>query len=84
MERAAGFTHDDTAQARLDKLDTLLARSFTSRQDAALLADMVSLPNDGRYPTLELAPQQRRQKTLQALDRANACAVAVSSGSDDF
>ena len=45
----------------------MLARSLTSRQDAALLADMVSLPNDGRYPTLELAPQQRRQKTLQAL-----------------
>ena len=41
--------------------------SFTPRQDAALLADMLSLPNDGRYPTLELDPQQRRQKTLEAL-----------------
>ena len=67
MERAAGFTHDDNTQAKLDKIDTLLARSFTERQDAALLADMLSLPNDGRYPTLELVPQQRRQKTLQAL-----------------
>ena len=28
---------------------------------------MLSLPHDGRYPTLELAPQQRRQKTLEAL-----------------
>jgi predicted ATPase len=28
---------------------------------------MLSLPNGGRYPTLELAPQQRRQKTLEAL-----------------
>ena len=28
---------------------------------------MLSLPNDGRYPTLELSPQQRRQKTLEAL-----------------
>ena len=28
---------------------------------------MLSLPNDGRYPTLELAPQQRRQRTLEAL-----------------
>jgi tetratricopeptide (TPR) repeat protein len=28
---------------------------------------MLSLPNDGRYPTLELPPQQRRQKTLEAL-----------------
>ena len=67
MERAAGFTHDDNSQAKLDKLDGLLARSFTRPQDAALLADMLSLPNDGRYPTLELDPQQRRQKTLQAL-----------------
>ena len=25
------------------------------------------MPNDGRYPTLELTPQQRRQKTLEAL-----------------
>src|SRR5262249_9596300 len=29
--------------------------------------EMLSLPNDGRYPTLELTPQQRRQKTLEAL-----------------
>ena len=28
MERAAGFTHDDTVQAKLDKLDALLAQSF--------------------------------------------------------
>ena len=28
---------------------------------------MLSLPNDGRHPTLELAPQLRRQKTLEAL-----------------
>ena len=67
MERAAGFTHDDNTQAKLDKLDALLAKSFTPPQDAALLADMLSLPNDGRYPTLELDPQQRRQKTLEAL-----------------
>jgi class 3 adenylate cyclase/tetratricopeptide (TPR) repeat protein len=67
MERAAGFAHDDAAQAKLDKLDTLLALSFTPLHDAALLAEMLSLPNDGRYPTLELAPQQRRQKTLEAL-----------------
>jgi class 3 adenylate cyclase len=52
MERAAGFTHDDNTQAKLDKLDALLARSSTPRPDAALFADMLSLPNDGRYPTL--------------------------------
>jgi predicted ATPase len=67
MERAAGLAHVDKAQAKLDKLDTLLALSLSSRQDAKLLAEMLSLPNDGRYPTLELAPQQRREKTLEAL-----------------
>ena len=67
MERAAGFTHDDTAKAKLDKLDVVLALASTSKQDAALLVEMLSLPNDGRYPALELTPQQRRQKTLEAL-----------------
>ena len=67
MERAAGFAHDDTPQAKLDKLDAVLAQRFAQRQDAALFAEMLSLSNDGRYPTLELEPQQRRQKTLEAL-----------------
>ena len=67
MERAAGFAHDNSPQSKLDKLDALLARSSTSAQDAALFAEMLSLPNDGRYPLLELTPEQRRQRTLQAL-----------------
>jgi class 3 adenylate cyclase len=67
MERAARLTRDDKLQAKLDKLDAMLAQSSTSTQDAALFADMLSLPNDGRYPALELTPQQRRQKTLEAL-----------------
>ncbi len=29
MERAAGFAHNDTAEVKLDKLDALLAQSFT-------------------------------------------------------
>ena len=67
IERAAGFAHDDNAQAKLDKLGALLAQIFMSPQDTALLAEMLSLPNDGRHPKLELVAQQRRQKTLEAL-----------------
>jgi class 3 adenylate cyclase len=67
IERAAGFRHDDAPQAKLDKLGRLLAQSSTSPHDAALLVEMLSLPNDRRYPALELTPQQRRQKTLEAL-----------------
>ena len=67
IERAAAFSRDDSWQAKLDKLDALLTQSSTSARDAALFAEMLSLPNDGRYPVLELAPQQRRQQTLEAL-----------------
>ena len=67
MERAARLAYGDTAQVKLDKLDALLAQTSTSKQDAALFAEMLSLPNDGRYPALDLEPQQRRQKTLEAL-----------------
>jgi class 3 adenylate cyclase/predicted ATPase len=67
MERGAELAHDDTSQARLDKLDAVLAKTSTSTQDAALFAEMLSLPNDGRYPTLDLTSEQRRQRTLQAL-----------------
>jgi class 3 adenylate cyclase/predicted ATPase len=67
MERAAGFAQDDTPRARLDKLDAVLTRTSTPKADAALFADMLSLPNDGRYPTLDLTPEQRRHRTFEAL-----------------
>ena len=67
MERAAGLVPDDTPQARLDKLDAMLARTSTSAGDAALITEMLSLPNDGRYPAVQLTPEQRRQSTLDAL-----------------
>ena len=56
------ITHDDTAQVKLDKLNTVLTQSFTPAQDSALFAEMLSLPNDGRYPAVELLPQQRHRQ----------------------
>ena len=67
MERAAALAYDDKPQAKLDKLDAVLAQTSTSPEDTALLAEMLSLPNGGRYPALELTPEQRRQATLEAL-----------------
>jgi len=66
LERAAELAREDDPKTKLDKLDARLATS-TSREDAALVAEMLSLPNDGRYPAQDLAPRQRRQKTLEAL-----------------
>ena len=67
LERAAGLTREDDPKTKLDRLDARLATSSTSREDVALLAEMLSLPNDGRYPALDLAPPQRRQRTFEAL-----------------
>ena len=67
LERAAGFAAEDDPKTRLDKLDALLARSPTSPEDSGLLADLLGLGNDGRYPVIELSPIHRRQQTLAAL-----------------
>jgi class 3 adenylate cyclase len=67
MERAAGLVHDDTAQVKLDKLDAVLAQTSTAKLDVALFTEMLSLTSDGRYPALDLTPEQVRQGTLQAL-----------------
>jgi class 3 adenylate cyclase len=68
LERAAAFARDDTPVLKLDKLDALLALASAPKQDGALIAELLSIPNDGRYPKLDLTPQQRRQKTLDALN----------------
>jgi predicted ATPase/class 3 adenylate cyclase len=67
LERAAAFSREDDAKAKLDKLDALLALSAASPAEAALCADLLSLGNDGRYPKLEMSSQQQRQMTLDAL-----------------
>jgi len=67
IERAAGFSYDDKLREKLNKLDRVLAQTATSAEDGALIAEMLSLPNDGRYPTPELVPEQRRQRVLEAL-----------------
>src|SRR4029453_15430646 len=41
MERAEGLAYNDPPQAKLDKLDALLAQASTSPDDAALFADML-------------------------------------------
>ena len=69
VERSAGFGRDDTLQTKLDKLDALLRQSWSSDEDSSLFVEMLSLPTEGRYPTFDLAPRQRRQTTMDALVR---------------
>ena len=68
LERAAGFARDDSAAAKLDKLEALLAQG-TERvgEVAPLLAAMLSIPTDGRYPPLAHGPERQRELTVEAL-----------------
>lgn len=61
IERAAGLTPDDPLGAKLDKLVSLVA------EDAALFAELLSLPNDGRLPVVDMPAPQRRSRTMDAL-----------------
>ena len=54
LERAAGFARDDPPEAKLDKLEALLARG-TDRLDEAmpLIAALLGVPTGERYPLPE-------------------------------
>jgi class 3 adenylate cyclase/predicted ATPase len=67
-ERAAGINREDTARQKLDKLETLLGQATADLAEAVpLIAELLSIPTEERYKRLELTPQKRRDKTLQAL-----------------
>ena len=77
MERAAEFRREDTAEQRLEKLEAVLTQTANDLQGTApLLADLLSLPTGDRYPPLNLTPQKRKEKTLQAI-LAQIEAIAV-------
>jgi class 3 adenylate cyclase/predicted ATPase len=69
LEREAGFIRGDPAVDRLAKLETVLAPTEPPAEDITLLAALLSIPTEGRYPVLELSPQQRRKRTFMALLR---------------
>jgi predicted ATPase len=69
LERAAGFKRDDDPPTRLDKLDALLSQTATPAEDRRLTADLLTLRDAERFPALDLSPQQRKQRTLEALVR---------------
>lgn len=51
LGRAAGFEREDTPKKKLDKLMVLLATA--SPEDGALLAELLSLPIEDRFPPLQ-------------------------------
>ena len=65
---AARFVSGEPAAARLDKLEAMIARSGLEEKGIApLVAALLSIPDEGRYPALEMAPAEQKERTITAL-----------------
>ncbi len=68
LERAAGFASHDESADRLAKLEALLAQGAEQVDEAApLVAALLGVPTDDRYPALNLSPQRQKQRTFEVL-----------------
>jgi class 3 adenylate cyclase/predicted ATPase len=65
LERAAGFTREDTVEEKLGKLRELLVPGGRGDDEIELLAELLSLPNSAA--DLNLSPQRKREKLFEAL-----------------
>jgi hypothetical protein len=63
MERAAGLTHDDRMDAKLDKLDALLAPTSTSKQTPRCL------PRCCRCRTMDATPRSNSPQSNAGKER---------------
>jgi class 3 adenylate cyclase/tetratricopeptide (TPR) repeat protein len=77
LERAASFEPGSSARAKLDKLEALLEPTARNvPRDVALIAELLAVPLEGRYPELAISPQQKREIILTALeDRLDGAAA---------
>ena len=70
LEHAARFERDDTTEIKLKKLEALLSLAGqTTVADAPLFAALLSIPTAGRYPALDLMPEQQKNLTIAAMMR---------------
>ncbi len=68
LEQASRFASADGPEAKLDKLEELLAQSTEDvARVAPLFGALLSVPSGDRYPALELTPQLQKERTLEAL-----------------
>ena len=67
LSRVAELEGALTSQAKRERLAETLAPVGATPESVALLADALSLPPDEAQAPLELTPQKRKQRTLEAL-----------------
>lgn len=65
---AAGFASGEPAAVRLEKLERMIeATGLACDEIAPLLAALFAIPTENRYPPLDLAPAELRERTLAAM-----------------
>ena len=69
IERAAAFERDTDAGVKLDRIEALFDDGPMAALDRRLIAELLRLPGTDRFPTAPMNPQQRKQKTFDALLR---------------
>lgn len=70
LQRLLGFEQNEAPEAKLTKLEQgLQPYNFPLDEVVPLFADLLSIElPEGRYPTVTLSPQQKRQQMLDALN----------------
>lgn len=67
LERAAAFSRGDSPDDKLKKLETALIPGARFDETVSLIADLLSVPVNDRYPKLPANPGWRRERTMEAL-----------------
>ena len=68
VEHAAGIVRTDTTATKLDKLESILEGPAERRtEDVSLLAALLSIPFEDRYPRLQFTELVQKQRTLELL-----------------
>ena len=68
FERALKFARDETAEAKLDKLEALVVTHYgRPLADVRFIASILSIPCEERYGALSMTPQKHKDETLRTL-----------------
>jgi class 3 adenylate cyclase/tetratricopeptide (TPR) repeat protein len=68
LERTLKFTRDEIADAKLDRLETLIVAQYgRPLADVRFVATILSIPCEQRYGALPLTPQKHKDETLRVL-----------------
>ncbi|RPH79561.1 MAG: adenylate/guanylate cyclase domain-containing protein [Nitrospiraceae bacterium] len=68
LRQAAGLLSQDSAESQLNKLDAMAIESgIDNKETVSLLADLLSIREDHRYPPLNVSSEKHKDMTLEAL-----------------